>query len=236
MSIRVASNRFIISSLQKRVGFYQEILRSFSGFQSIGQKLIAQAETAQDFRQVDKLEELSIILCNLPISEYQYIGQYYLAWCHYRRGESTSHIFEGVVEKSQTYKVKGLISLGALETAKGDYATSLKHYAEAIRWADNPSMFVSAAKGVAILRSIEGDHKQALKSLQGLAPIARYANAKVYNDYLNSFAVELLEAGRMKEAQNISNIVLASPYAFAYPEWRETGNEIDLRAYKSRWS
>ncbi len=51
---------------------------------------------------------------------------------------------------------------------------------------------------------------------------------------LNSYAVELGEAGRIEEAANISKIVLASPFAFAYPEWRETGQELALKGYKSR--
>jgi hypothetical protein len=49
------------------------------------------------------------------------------------------------------------------------------------------------------------------------------------DDYMNSFAVELCEAGRLEEAKNVSQIVLASPFAPAYPEWRETGEEIELR-------
>jgi hypothetical protein len=47
-------------------------------------------------------------------------------------------------------------------------------------------------------------------------------------------SLEFGEVGRIEEAQNISNIVLASPYAFAYPEWRETGQDLALRGYKSR--
>lgn len=58
----------------------------------------------------------------------------------------------------------------------------------------------------------------------------------MYLDHLNSLAVELCEAGRIQEAGVVSRIVLASPYAFAYPEWCETGKEIALRGYKSRSS
>jgi len=45
---------------------------------------------------------------------------------------------------------------------------------------------------------------------------------------LNSYAVELAEAGRRQEARKVIRHVLASPFAFAYPEWRETGKELDL--------
>jgi hypothetical protein len=46
---------------------------------------------------------------------------------------------------------------------------------------------------------------------------------------MNSFAVELCEVGRLEEAKNVSEIAVASPFAGAYPEWRETRNEIALR-------
>jgi len=35
--------------------------------------------------------------------------------------------------------------------------------------------------------------------------------------------------GRLEEARNESRIVLAPPYASAYPEWRETREEIEAR-------
>jgi hypothetical protein len=50
----------------------------------------------------------------------------------------------------------------------------------------------------------------------------RSSQPHVYYDYMNSFAVELCEVGRLEEAKNVSLIVLASPFAPAYPEWRET--------------
>ena len=56
----------------------------------------------------------------------------------------------------------------------------------------------------------------------------KYAEPHVYYDCLNSYAVELAEAGRRQEARNVIRHVLASPFAFAYPEWRETGDELDL--------
>ena len=65
---------------------------------------------------------------------------------------------------------------------------------------------------------------------------AFYGPHPLYFDYLNSLAVELGEVGRIQEAQNICQITLASPYAFAYPEWRETGADTARRGYKSRSS
>ena len=57
-------------------------------------------------------------------------------------------------------------------------------------------------------------------------PLARYSQPHLYFVYLNSLAVELGEAGRKYEARNIIRHVIASPFAFAYPEWRETGEDL----------
>jgi hypothetical protein len=51
----------------------------------------------------------------------------------------------------------------------------------------------------------------------------------VYYDYLNSLAAELANNGRLTEARNASRIVLASPFTRAYPEWRETYDEISVK-------
>jgi hypothetical protein len=54
-----------------------------------------------------------------------------------------------------------------------------------------------------------------------------------YYDYLNTLAVELGEVGRLEEARNASRIALATRFASAYPEWRETREEIELRGYRA---
>lgn len=45
----------------------------------------------------------------------------------------------------------------------------------------------------------------------------------------NSLAVELFAVWRLEEAKNVSQIVLASPFASPYPEYRETREEIALK-------
>jgi AraC-like DNA-binding protein len=73
-----------------------------------------------------------------------------------------------------------------------------------------------------ILKAREGSHKSALQDLEQLLPLARYSEPLVYHDFLNSYAVELTEAGRIGEACGITKVILASPFACAYPEWQET--------------
>jgi hypothetical protein len=87
----------------------------------------------------------------------------------------------------------------------------------------------------AVINGLEGNHRRAVVLLENLFPLAntvRSSQPHLYYDYMNSLAVELCEVGRMEEAKNVSRIVLASPFADAYPEWRETRDEIELRGWR----
>ena len=234
MSVKVASNRLIVPSITKSAAFYQHILSGISDYQKLGDRLIQEASRAQAFRHADRIEELALVLSNIPIKEYRLIGQYYIGWAGYLRGERPRKVFEEVLEQSQRYKAKALISLAVIEAHRGDYTSELAYYNEALKYADNPSSKIDILRGIAAVKAKEGFNKQSLRDLERMWPLVRYGDLKVYHDYLNSYAVELLEAGRIEEAGNISRIVLASPYAFAYPEWRETGQEIAGRGYRSR--
>jgi hypothetical protein len=54
-----------------------------------------------------------------------------------------------------------------------------------------------------------------------------------YYDYLNTLAVELGELGRLDQARRTSEIAIASPFARAYPEWRETFEDIEAKSQRS---
>ena len=85
---------------------------------------------------------------------------------------------------------------------------------------------------IAVVRSIQGDHKQALDDLERLFPMAqaigKYYPA-FYYEYLNSLAIELGEVGRINEVHRVCRITLASPFAAAYSEFTETHNEIEAK-------
>lgn len=236
MSIKVANNRLIVPSLQ--AGFYQQLFHNVSGFQAVGERLIRLAENARLLRQTAQVEEAGRLLSNIPIREYQSIGQYYLTVCDYRNGEleKTQRIFEQLAETSflsSNYRGRAMLSLAAIAARKGDYATELYYGLESLKVSSNLSIRLEALKGIAVIKSKDGNHKQAVKDAESLIPMLRYANPVVCYDCMNSLAVEFGEVGRIEEATNISNIVLASPFAFAYPQWRETGQEIVLLGYKS---
>jgi hypothetical protein len=232
MSIKVATSRFMLSSL--RAGFYQQILRGISGFQELGHRLVKEIDIAQTYRQDNRVIEIASILGSLPLKEHQLIGQYYEAWLGQKTGKDGRSIFERVAEESRTYKTKALMSLAATEARRGNYGEEFRYFTEALKTTDNPSLIVEVSRSIAVVKAKEGFHPQSLKDLERIGPLLRYTNPLARYQYYNSCAVELCEVGRIEEARNISNIVLASPYINAYPEWRETRYDIERKGYSSR--
>ena len=66
MSVKVASNRLInFSSKWNYLGFYQQLIGRLSSFQELGSRLVIEAEIAQAQRQIDKVDEIGLLLSNL---------------------------------------------------------------------------------------------------------------------------------------------------------------------------
>lgn len=197
-----------------------------ANFQALGDGLVKVAEQAHSFRLAQKTEEVGSVLSNLPVREYQLIGQYYLGWCAFRRGEATPAMFEEVVENSDAYRAKALWSLAALESSRCNYDRELEYLIESGKYIKTPSALVEQRRGIAVIKAKEGHHRQSLKDLEDLIPLLSHAEPHIYFATLNSLAVEMGEAGRLEEARNICKVVLASPYAPAYREWWETAEEL----------
>ena len=230
--------------------YQQFILGLFKGYGAqtdyLVDRLSALAHYAYALRRMDIIEEISHILLNLPIPDQnKNVGRYYQAMCLRYKGKisESKSLLERVAESGPLrYRARAVQYLGAIAHANGEHQEAIPLYVEACRmsisnnWCD-PYTTVTASQNIAIVRSMEGDHKDALAGLEQLFPLVQ-ALGKFepykYHHYLNSYAVELGEAGRLKEAQNVCRITLASPFAFAYPEWRETGQDLALRGYKSR--
>ncbi|MEK6303422.1 MAG: hypothetical protein AABO41_22155 [Acidobacteriota bacterium] len=213
----------------------------------LGNKLIGLAEHSYAFRQMETLQQVSQMLLALPLPRHHELGgRYYQALCIQRLGagdiERAARLLEGVAERaSPRYRVRAMISLGADSFYARDYQSALSRYHEADRFASlsgsyDPYATVHTQKMIAVINSEDGNHRGALALLENLFPIAhamRSVQPHVYFDYMNSLAVELCEVGRLEEARNASKIVLASPFAAAYPEWRETREEIELRGWRA---
>ena len=223
MSKQTDTSLFIVSSVPR---LYQALLSGIKNYKELGNRIIKEIKLAQAFRQVEKVAELSQILVNNPIKEYQLIGQYYLLWCSYRTHQYDINALEEIIDQTQTYKAQTLLSRGAFEYDHRRNDTALYFFNEALKARPTISEYISISIAIAVAKSIEGFHDLALKDLEKLIPIIKYAEPKLYYDFLNSYAVELAEAGRKYEARNIIKPVLESPYIIAYPEWRETADEV----------
>jgi hypothetical protein len=205
---------------------YQQLLTGVASYEALGKRIISQIKAAHAFRQVEQVRELASILINIPIKEYQLIGQYYLVWCKCRSFQYDASFLETIAGQIQTYKTQVLLSRGTFEAYQGKPEPALYFYSEALKASRTVSDYVGSSLAIAVVKSMEGFHKSALIDLENLVPIIRHTEPRLYYDFLNSYAVELGEAGRKEEARNVSRVVLASPFTFAYPEWQDTANEL----------
>ena len=200
-------------------------------------QLVRVADWSYCVRDTQRQCEIGRILQRFPYP-FNVVGDYYEAQYLNREGlyEVSTKLLERVYEQGpERYRARALQTLSAKEEWQGKIGEALRFRVEAIKIGD-PFTSLEAQLGVAVCKSAEGDHRGAVRHIEQFLPMVKalYGSHSLYSNYLNSLAVELGEVGRIEEAANISRIILASPYAFAYPEYRETGQELALREYKSR--
>jgi hypothetical protein len=124
-----------------------------------------------------------------------------------------------------------MLAVGASYLPTGDLSEAARSFldaADAAREVDFVA-HIQALWNLAIVRSVDGDHRGALHDLEGLHPLIRSLSSQYptqYYDFLNSLAVELSAVGRNQEAIRIIDKLLASPEAARHPTWRETAEEI----------
>ncbi|HWX40101.1 MAG TPA: hypothetical protein VN345_03030 [Blastocatellia bacterium] len=243
----------VISGTRSPARFYQEFGSALRGhvfsqkLRALGNWLVAAAEHAHDLRQLGSLDQIRRAILDLPLpAAYKSVARYYEALrAHdFGRGDldRAQRILQQVVDDGPgAYRARGLISLAAIAHRRADRGTAVFLYLEANRVAMRGPIFdpcgmLRSCKMMAAMSGMEGDHRRALAMLEGLLPLAnavRSSRPRAYFDFLNSLAVELMEANRLEEAQTVSNIVIASPFAPAYPEWRETNDDITIRRYRT---
>jgi hypothetical protein len=223
MSRDTDKNLFIVFFIPR---LYQHLFSGLANFEALGNQIIKEIRIAHAFRQADKVKELSTLLNNIPIREHQLIAQYYLIWCDLRESKYDTKNLEAVIEHSQTYKAKALSSRAAFEVYKGQPDIAMYFYTEALKSFPTTSEYIHISRAIAVLKAQEGFHNSALKDLESLIPMIRYAEPLVCYDVLNSYAAELCEAERKQEARHVCKLVLSSPFTHAYPEWQETAQEL----------
>ncbi|HKQ03884.1 MAG TPA: hypothetical protein VJ464_02035 [Blastocatellia bacterium] len=223
MITETAKSLFIVSSKPR---LYQALLKGVGSYEALGKRLLGRLKAAYAFRQIEQVKELATILTNIPIKEYQLIGQYYLVWCNCRESVFKAEALENLASQTHTYNAKVLLSRAAIDIYRGKFEAASYFHNEALKTSPAVPDYIYIKLGIAQVKGFEGFHQAALNDIENLIPMMRYAEPIRFFETLNSYATELGAVGRFYEARNIMRAVLASPFAFAYPEWRETGEEL----------
>jgi tetratricopeptide (TPR) repeat protein len=217
-----------------------QTFHSQAAFLKLTHELIEVAEQAYVTGNLDALEEVSQILLSLPIEAAQQIGLYYYALRIKRKGQidEAQRLLEKVVDNAPpAYRARAIQGLGALYYDRGQFDETLRLQFEALRAVPNQTAHglqtaLMAHFEIAIVTSIDGNHKGALSHLESLRPLVNVvAKPRPYYFYLycSELAIEFSEMGRIAEAEAAIEIALGSPYAAAYPNWAETRQEIEAK-------
>jgi tetratricopeptide (TPR) repeat protein len=241
MSNKTANTLFILSPYATEyTGLYQELLSGVATYQQLGNRLIRLAEQAHAFCQFDKVKVLGQLLSNIPIKHYQAIGYYFLAVAANSKGngdqDKARKLYETAAETApMLYRAKAILSLGAVSFNKGKFDSALYYFKEALKVSGFNIASLETIRGMAVLKAVDGSHDHAIKDLESVLPIIKHVPPHTYFDFLNSYAVELGEVGRNNEAEDVSRLTIASPFAPYYPEWQSTYSEIRSSRKRPRY-
>ena len=235
-------------------GLYQEIAQTLTrgvhtrhALEALAAKLTRVADRAHSIHRFDLVADIGQFLLSLPLScQLESVGHYYRALSLSRSAGGdiarACSLFEQVAETaSSRYRARAMIALGSKSMRTGDRQTAVSFYRDVTRVMArdrvfDPMTLYVVSRMTTVVKGMEGDHRGALADLEKMVPLVRMASSQqpyAYYDYLNTLAVELCEAGRLEEARRASEIALASRFASAYPEWRETREEIELKGWCS---
>lgn len=248
-----SSRRF--AEFQNQAGYgrlYQQILSglikdtySNQFFTKLGDKLVASADYIYGLRRMEEVKQLSQLLLNLPLSdEYKIIGRHYEALCLLQKGKlaEARASFEYVAEHGPlNYRAKALLCISATYFLKSDLQSSARYCIEASRAAvsDNGCNYrivVESQRHMVLVKSRTGDHQGALAGLERMFPLVRSISRwhpDLFCSYLNSYAVELGEVGRIEEALCVADKALASPYAQIHRVFQETRDELVMKSHRA---
>ena len=253
---RQANNIFIPSSCGDeavvsqnsaiRIGRYQTLVYqslargafSLDAAKHLGEQLASLARNAYMARRLDEVEELIEWMLALPLDRHsKAVAQSYRALLSkdQRDFEGARSLLGRVIEEAPPqHKARVLQAVGLTYNDEGRLDEALPFFTAAGKAARDcdPVISIQSRQMIAVVRSINGDHKRALADLEGIFPwvqvVAKHYPA-LYYDILNALAVELGETGRLNEARAAADIALGSPYASAYPEWSETREDLEAK-------
>ena len=180
-------------------------------FNGLAQRLIQLAEHSFGLRDTNSLQEVSLLLLNLPLAEARKIGQYYQALAVRRSGkiDESLPLLEAVADSAPlAYRARALQTVGAIYHAKGRIDEALRLYPEAGRAASPENgrdllTILLVNQEIACIKSEMGDHRGALADYENLSPLVQIVarqNPLYFYLYHNELAIEFAELGRIAEA------------------------------------
>lgn len=206
-----------------------------SSLESLSSRLCAAAKDLYLCRDFVSLSQVVNVLCTLPLEDAKSTGLYYRAMCERKAGrkEPAARLLE-VVSNNPRFRARALQALALIYRHDGDIREAARLYGRAIEnaSADIPTL-INATINLSELSSFEGDHRRSLDQLRAIRPAVEMVS-RVHPYYVglycNEVAFELSHIGKLAEARRFAAYALASPYARAWPEWRETAYEIEQQA------
>jgi tetratricopeptide (TPR) repeat protein len=174
---------------------------------------------------------------NLPLADARQVGIYYQAHIINTKGRSSEaqQLLETVTENAPLkYRARAIQALGLIHLNRGQFDDSMRLFVEAARAGSSnnsgdPITLLMAYSNISIIKSVNGDHKEALADLEKLWPLVRLITPHspfYFYVYHADIAYELAFLSRIDEAEAAIKIALASAFAKAYPNWLETRDEI----------
>ena len=217
-----------------------QTFHSQAAFIKLTHELIEVAEQAYVTRNLDVLEEVSQVLMSLPVEAARQIGLYYYALSIKRKGQihEAQRLLEIVADHAPpAYRARAMQGLGAVHHDLSRLDEALKFQFEALRAVPDKKAHglqtaLMAHFEIAIVKSLDGDHKGALSKLESLKPLVHLVTQRrpyYFYLYCSELAIELGELGHIAEAEAAVAVALNSSYASAYPNWAETRQEIEAK-------
>lgn len=202
--------------------------------ESLCRSLLAVAAQAHALRDVEAVDMASQTVLGLSASDHaKKIARYYQAFCLSERREfaTAREIVDHLLDErlSSQLRSRCLLIKGFTYFCAGQIDESLPFYLEAARAARNSDIaaLLRAARHIAVIKSIHGDHYQASADLEALIPLACQIarnDPQAYSATLNSYAVELGEIGQVEQALNV--VLRIAPFSIIHPEFNETIAEL----------
>lgn len=199
--------------------------------------LLAFADRAELLREDDLLSQIvgSLMGMSLSSAQREATNFFHAFWMARKGGDLHD---KGIAEyehlalhASEPVRARALLALGTESLKANNVQSAREFYHEATSFLSVNNLRVSyqIQKMIAVQLSIDGDHLSALRILESIRPLVRAATKiepVVQTDYLNSYALELAQVGRIDEAENIARIVIGSSAVNHFPEYKATLGEV----------